>query len=92
MAVFFSTLVKSDLSTPIAHMSISVEWTSHFIQGTYSVMQSDGISFSGDVVSDSFNNTSRDEDNILDLKYRSIYVLFSLRMISILKTLYENAY
>ena len=30
MAVFFSTLVKSDLF--IAHMSISVEWTGHFIQ------------------------------------------------------------
>ena len=32
----------------------------------YSVMQSDGNSFYGDVVSDSFGKTSRDEDNILD--------------------------
>ena len=28
------------------------------------VMQSDGNSFGGDVVSDSFNKTCRDEDNI----------------------------
>ena len=32
----------------------------------YSVMQSDGNSFYGDVVSDSFNKTSRDENNILE--------------------------
>ena len=30
----------------------------------YSVMQSDGNSFYEDVVLDSFNNVSRDEDNI----------------------------
>ena len=30
----------------------------------YNVMQSDGNGFCGDVVSDSFNKTLRDEDNI----------------------------
>ena len=34
-------------------------------------MQSDGNSFSGDVVSDSFSKTSRDEDNMLDQIYKS---------------------
>ena len=34
--------------------------------GLYSVMQSDGNSFWGDVVSDSFKKTSQDEDNISD--------------------------
>ena len=32
-------------------------------------MQSDGNSFCGDVVLDSFNKESRDEDNILDQIY-----------------------
>ena len=32
----------------------------------YSVMQSDGNNFYGDVVSDSFNKTYRGEDNTLD--------------------------
>ena len=32
----------------------------------YSVTQSQSNSFLGDVVLDSFNNASRDEDNILD--------------------------
>ena len=40
----------------------------------YSVMQSDGINFCGDVVSDSLNRAFRDEDNILDQKYKSKYV------------------
>ena len=35
----------------------------------YSVMQSDGNSFCGDVVSDSFNMEYGDEDSILDKKY-----------------------
>ena len=33
-------------------------------------MQSDGNSFLGDVVLDSFNKASRDEDSILDQIYR----------------------
>ena len=37
----------------------------------YSVVQSDGNSFCGDVVSDSIDKTSRDEDNILDKTYDS---------------------
>ena len=36
----------------------------------YSVMQSDRNSSCGDVVLDSFNKASRDEDNILDQTYR----------------------
>ena len=34
-------------------------------------MQSDEKSFWGDVVLDSFNKTSRDENNILDQKYEN---------------------
>ena len=43
-------------------------------QTMYRVMQSDGNSFYGVVVSDSFNKTSRDEDNILDQISKSRYV------------------
>ena len=35
----------------------------------YSVMQSDGSSFCGDVVLDGFNMSYRDEDSILEQKY-----------------------
>ena len=38
------------------------------------MMQSDGHSFWGDVVLDSFNKASQDEDNILDQMYESKYV------------------
>ena len=37
---------------------------------TYSVMQSDGNSLLGNVVLDSFNKASRDEDNILGQIYK----------------------
>ena len=37
-------------------------------------MQSDGNSFGGDVVSESFNMTLWDEENILDQIYQSVYV------------------
>ena len=50
----------------------------------YSVMQSDGNSFGGDVVSDSFNKTLRDEENILDQVYKSKYVRIFIIMILIL--------
>ena len=50
----------------------------------YSVMQSDGNSFDGDVVSDSFNKTLRDEDNILELIFQSKYVRIIIMMILIL--------
>ena len=36
----------------------------------YSVMQSDGNSFCGDVVLDNFINASKDENNILDQTYK----------------------
>ena len=41
-----------------------------YLENTYSVMQSDGNSFGGVVVSDSFNKTFRDEDNNLDQVYK----------------------
>ena len=44
-------------------------------------MQSDGNSFCGDVVSDSFNKTSRDEDNIFYQIYKKFFI-----------SLHENAY
>ena len=50
----------------------------------YSVMQSDGNIFCGDVVLDSFNEASRDEDNILDQVYKSKYVRIFIMMILIL--------
>ena len=49
-------------------------------QSIYSVMQSDGNSICGDVVSDSFNKTSRDEDNILVQIYKSKYVRIIITM------------
>ena len=45
----------------------------HFV--LYSVIKSDGNSFCGDVVFDSFNKTSRDENNVLDQIYKSKHVL-----------------
>ena len=36
----------------------------------YSVMQSDGNSFCGNVDSDNFKKTSRDVDNVLDQVYK----------------------
>ena len=51
---------------------------------TYSVMQSDGNSFCGDVVLDSFNKTSRDEDNNIKQMYKSKYVFIIIFMILIL--------
>ena len=51
---------------------------------SYSVMQSDGNSFGGDVVSDNFNKTFRDEDNNLDQIYTSKCVRIIFAMILIL--------
>ena len=58
---------------------------------TYSVMQSDGNSFCGDVISDTFNKASRDEDNILELIYKKkyVYVIFMLKF-KLLKIFHEN--
>ena len=47
-------------------------------------MKSDGNSFCGDVVLDSFNKASRDEDNTLDQEYKSKYVRIFIMMILIL--------
>ena len=55
-------------------------------------MQSDGNDLCGDVVSDSFNKTSWDEDNILDQIHYSKYVRIIFTMILILYNKYENAY
>ena len=41
-------------------------WASQTLSNVYSVMQSDGNSFGGDVVWDTFNKISRDEDSILN--------------------------
>ena len=41
------------------------------MQRLYGVMQPDGNGFFGDVVLDSFNKTSRDEDNILYQVYKT---------------------
>ena len=49
-----------------------------------SVMKSDGNIFGGDVVSDSFNKTSRYEDNILEQINKSEYVRIIIMMILIL--------
>ena len=47
-------------------------------------MKADGNSFGGDVVSDSFNKTFRDEHNNLDQIFKSKYVLIIIMMILIL--------
>ena len=47
----------------------------------YSVMQSDGNSFYGDVVLDSFNEIFLDEDNILDPIYKIECVQIIIMMI-----------
>ena len=57
----------------------------------YSVMQSDRNSFCGYVVSESFNKTSRKEDNILAQIYQINYVWIIIMMILIFIILYENA-
>ena len=51
-----------------------------------SVMQSDGNRFGGDVVFDSFNKASRDEQDILDQIYKSKYVCIIFLIILILYT------
>ena len=49
-------------------------------------MQSDGNSFCGDVVSDSFHRASQDEDNILEQMYGSKYVRIFIMKILNFKT------
>ena len=54
-------------------------------------MQSDGNSYCGDVVLDSFNMTYRDEDGILDQKYEK-QIFWDLYHEEILRGIAENAY
>ena len=54
-----------------------MNFNTHIRLNTCSVMQSDGEKFCGYVVSDSFNNTSRDEDNVFFTKYKRKYVRIS---------------
>ena len=56
-------------------------YTSSIIYYYYSVIQSDGNSFCGNVGPAGFNKTSRDEDNILDQKFKSRYVRIIMMMI-----------
>ena len=60
----------------------------------YSVMQSDAWnSFGGDAVSEKFNKTCRDEDNILEQIYKSKYVRIIIMMIFYSLLYYtKNAY
>ena len=58
----------------------------------YSVTQSYANSFWGDVVLDTFNNVSRDEDNILDQIYKKQICPNFILMIFDFHNLYENAY
>ena len=51
-----------------------------------------GIVFCGDVVSDSFNKTSWDKDNILAQMYENKYVLIIIMMILILYNIIRIAY
>ena len=73
--IFFYKLGKAEfrLKFTALRLNCNVKLVNLTIE-TYSVMQSDGNSFCGDVVSDSFNNTFRDEYNILDQIYKSKYV------------------
>ena len=54
-----------DFSKKVPHPNVYVL----DVMNWYSVMQSYANSFWGDVVLDTFNNVSRDEDNILDKIY-----------------------
>ena len=56
----------------------------NYFKMDYSVMQSDGNSIGGDVVSDSFNKTLRDEENILEQIFKSQYGCINIIMILIL--------
>ena len=64
-----------------------------YVVALYSVTQSYANNFWGDVVLDTFNNASRDEDNILDQRYKKpICPDFYYDDFFIFIILYENAY
>ena len=62
----------------------------HLYSSTYTVMQSDGNNFCGDVVSYSFKKASRDEDNLLYQIYKSKYVRTIIMMILILYNIIQK--
>ena len=71
-------------------MSIFELFRSDCITG-YSVMQSDWNTFCGDVVLDSVNKVSGDEDNIRLYIYKTKHVhIFNMNIFSL--TLFKNAY
>ena len=72
------------MSCSIIISSRYVHKNARFGVGKYSVMQSDGNSFGGDVVSDSFNKTFWDENNILYQIYKNQYFRNMIMMISFL--------
>ena len=55
------------------------------------MMQSDGKFFCWDVILDTFNKASHDEDNILDQTFGSKSVRNTITMILILDNINENA-
>ena len=57
---------------------------------SYSVMQSDGNSISGDVVLDSFNRAYLDEFNILDQIYNNKYVQIIFMRILVLYNIIQK--
>ena len=59
---------KRTLSTPLVQLWVHTTYL-YLLPLLYSITQSYAKSFWGDVVFDSFNNVSRDEDNILDQIY-----------------------
>ena len=74
----FLNILFYSRNTRIAHLTIWIDYTLQL----YSVKQSYGNIFCGDVVSDSINNTSMDKNNILYYYYVDFNSLL----------LYENAY
>ena len=62
-------------------------------RGTYSVTQSYANSFGGDIVFDTFNKVSRDEDNILDQIYiKQICSDFYYEDLKMLRAIEEKSY
>ena len=56
-------------SVPFSRTKSPLSSSSSRVTPLHSVMQSDGNSFGGNVVLDSFNKVCRDRDSILDQKY-----------------------
>ena len=69
MASIWSLSGRSD-NAPTSNMATEAS----LVRVPYSVMQSDGNSFCANVVLNSFNKASRDENKISDQIYKSKYV------------------